>query len=54
MTAFILTVIMTHGSVTHGYKFVTKEACEKVGQELAETVRGTYKCNQKKLGVRDD
>lgn len=46
---FILTVIMTHGSVTHGYKFATKEACEKVGKDLAKTVRGVYKCKKSSL-----
>jgi hypothetical protein len=46
LTFYLPTVIMTHGSVTHGYHFATKEACEKVGKELANTVKGVYKCKQ--------
>lgn len=49
MTVFILTVIMTHGSVTHGYKFLERANCEKVGKDLARTVKGSWKCKRIKL-----
>jgi hypothetical protein len=43
---YILTVNMLHGSITHGYHFVEKANCEKVGKNYAKVVKSTYSCKK--------
>jgi hypothetical protein len=44
---WILTIAMTHGSTEYGYKFLGRGSCEKVGKELASSVRGKHSCKKK-------
>lgn len=41
-----LTIMMIHGSVTYGYKFLEKVNCEKVGKELTQGLKAKYKCRR--------
>jgi hypothetical protein len=50
LTFYTLTIIMQSGSVLYGYHFTEKANCEKVGRELAKSVKGKYVC--KKDGKR--
>jgi hypothetical protein len=46
LTYYVLTVMMVHGSVTHGYHFINKANCDKVGKSYAKIVKGTYQCKR--------
>jgi len=44
---WILTIAMTHGSTEYGYKFLERVNCEKVGKELALSVKAKHSCKKK-------
>jgi hypothetical protein len=48
MKLWILTVYMTTGQTTYGYKFVEKTNCEKIGTNIMKIVKHSYyKCKAK-------
>jgi hypothetical protein len=45
---------MSHGSVTHGYKFIEKANCEKVGKRLLRIVKtGMFSCKKKRIDTKN-
>ncbi len=49
MTIWILTILMTHGSTTYGYKFIEKTNCEKVGKDITKSIKHTqFTCKKKR------
>jgi hypothetical protein len=48
MKLWILTISMMYGQTTYGYKFLKKENCQKIGEQITSNFKkSNYSCKLK-------